>query len=121
MKLVSISNLSHPLKDSLKANYCNDFWSKLRGYMFKAVISKNEGIILAEDHESIMDTAIHMLFMRFEIAVIWLDSNLKVVDKAKAKKWHLFYAPNKKAQYVVETHPARFDDFQIDDQVKFEK
>lgn len=121
MKHVNICNLTHPLSIALTANYCNSFWSKFRGYMFKPEIAINEGIILAENHESIVNTSIHMLFMRFDLAVIWLDGDLRVVDKTKAYKWRLFYAPQNKAQYVIEAHLSRFDDFQTNDQVKFEE
>lgn len=67
-----------------------------------------------------MDTSIHMFFMRFDLGVIWLDGNFKVVDKVLAKKWHPYYAPKGKAQYVIEAHPSRLNDFTIGDQVKFE-
>jgi len=58
--------------------------------------------------------------MGFDIAAIWLDSTLKVVDKVIAKKWRAYYAPMKPAQYVVEAHVSQFDNFSIGDQVGFE-
>jgi uncharacterized membrane protein (UPF0127 family) len=120
MKLVKIINLTHPLPTTIKAKYCNTFWSKFAGYMFKSNIIDNEAIILVENNESVMNTAIHMLFMRFDIAVIWLDHNLRVIDKTEAKKWHLYYAPKAASQYVIESHPSQFNKFQINDQVSFE-
>ena len=51
--------------------------------------------------------------MRFDIAVIWLDSDYMVVDKKKAKKWALSYIPAKPACFVLEAHPDRYDDFQV--------
>ena len=59
-----------------------------------------------------------MLFMRFDIAVIWLSPELKVVDKALAKKWHLSYMPEKPAKYYLETHQDQLENFAIDDQIE---
>lgn len=88
--------------------------------MFHKPINTSESIILAENHESIMDTSIHMFFMRFDLGVIWLDGSKKVVDKVLARKWRPYYAPKSKAQYVIEAHPTRLSDFNIGDQVNFE-
>ncbi len=65
-----------------------------------------------------MNSSIHMLFMNYAIAVIWLDRDLVVVDKVLAKPWALAYLPKKPARYVVELHSSRLDDFAEGDQIE---
>lgn len=88
--------------------------------MFQKELTPNSGILLAEKQESRLNAAIHMLFMNFNITVLWLDKDLKVVDKALAKKWRPVYLPDKPAQYVVELHPSQFDNYAVGDQLMFE-
>ena len=86
--------------------------------MFTKAIEPNRGIIMDEKIPSRMNATIHMLFMNFDIAVIWLDRDFVVVDKVLAKPWALAYMPKKAARYVVELHPSRLDDFAEGDQVE---
>lgn len=68
-----------------------------------------------------LDAAIHMFFMNFDIAVIWADEHLLVVDVQLARRWRPAYAPAKAAKYVLETHPDRLKDYTIGDQLVIEK
>lgn len=68
-----------------------------------------------------VDAAIHMFFMSFDIAVVWADAQLRVVDVKYAQRWRPAYAPSKAAKYVLETHPDRLNDFKIGDQLVLEK
>ena len=86
------------------------------GLMFTKEIDPNSGIIIAEKYESRARTSIHMMFMRYDIAAIWLDKDLVVVDSVLAKKWNPYYAPERPAQYVVEAHPSQLSTFSIGDQ-----
>lgn len=88
--------------------------------MFTKELGMNEGIILADQHESRINTAIHMLFMSFNITVLWLDKDRVVVDKVRAKKWRPIYMPKKPAQYVVELHESQFDQYAVGDQLIFQ-
>lgn len=81
--------------------------------MFKKSLPKDEGIMLSSTRESVVDSSIHMFFMNFDIAVIWLNSNHHVVDRIVAKKWHPYYAPKTPAKYTIEIHPDRFNDFVV--------
>ena len=86
------------------------------GLMFTKEIDPNSGIIIAEKNESRARTSIHMMFMRYDIAAIWLDKDLVVVGSVLAKKWNPYYAPERRAQYVVEAHPSQLSTFSIGDQ-----
>ena len=61
-----------------------------------------------------------MLFMKFDIAAIWIDNNLQVVVTVLAKKWKPIYIPQKPARYILETHPSHLADFQIGDKLRFD-
>jgi uncharacterized membrane protein (UPF0127 family) len=88
--------------------------------MFRRALAPETGLVLVEKRESRLDTAIHMLFMFFPIATVWLDAKFKVVDTCLAKPWRLFYASQKPAQYVVEASPALLEKISIGDELQFE-
>lgn len=91
--------------------------------MLKKSISVNEGLLFVENVESRLNTAIHMLFMNFDIGVVWLNSSKVVVDKTYAKRWRPYYASRFPARYTLEIHPNLLPLFSIGDQItlSFEK
>jgi uncharacterized membrane protein (UPF0127 family) len=116
---IILQNLSNPSSIPIDVQYCDTFFSRFLGLMFKPSIGPAEGILLVEKRESILDTSIHMLFMKFNITTVWLDAHYKVVDATLARRWRLAYAPCAPAQYVLETHPDRLVDFRKGDQLVF--
>lgn len=88
--------------------------------MLEKSISTNNGVLLVESGESKMNASIHMFFMNFDIAVIWLNNDLQVVDTVLAKRWKAIYCPQSPASYILETHPDRLSDFKVGDQIRFE-
>jgi uncharacterized membrane protein (UPF0127 family) len=52
-----------------------------------------------------------MLGVSFSLAVIWLDEKRRVVDRKLARPWQVALVPQKAAQYIIECHPTRLDDF----------
>lgn len=61
-----------------------------------------------------------MFFVFFTIGVIWLDSSGRVVDKALAKPWRPYYAPQSPARDFIEALPGILDRVQVGDQLVFE-
>lgn len=120
MRQIKIRNLSNPSAGAITAEYCDTFLDRLRGLMFRQSIRRDQGLVLVEKRESILDTSIHMLFMRFDIAAIWLDRNKTVVDVKPARKWGLVYQPKSPAQFVFETHIDHIAHFQEGDILSFE-
>lgn len=102
---------------TLRAVIADTFFSKLAGLMFRKSIPVDTCLILSERYESIINTSIHMLFMRFDIGVVWLSRDLTIVDKKIAKKWQLAYFSRSPAQYVIELHPTQLDKFSIGDKL----
>ena len=119
-RMIHIRNLDIPSQTPLQIKYCDSFLCRLRGLTFRSELSQTEGLLLVQKQDSRIDTSIHMLGVSFDLAVIWINSSMQVVDKVLAKSWHLAYAPKKSAQYILEIHPDRLGDFEIGNKVKFE-
>lgn len=117
---IHIHNLDASKQQQLKIKYCQTFFCKLRGLMLQPRIAPDKGLLFVYGRNSRVDTSIHMLFMNFDIAVIWINSSMQVVDKVLAKRWKLAYAPKDGAQYVLEAHPDRLDEFEIGNKVQFD-
>jgi uncharacterized membrane protein (UPF0127 family) len=105
----------------LKVRRCSSFLCRLRGLTFRRAIGENEGILLIGSRENRADAAIHMFFVFFPIAVIWLDKNSKIVDTILARPFRPFYAPRAPARDVLEGPPSLLEKAGIGDQVRFEE
>lgn len=88
--------------------------------MFQKEIKPFSGVVLVESRDSVVNTTIHMLFMNFDICVVWIDKNDRVVDVKIARRWHLAYKPDKPACYVLEIHPKHIKDFKVGEKVAYE-
>jgi len=119
MTTLLIKNSSKP-NLSIQTKIADTFFSKLLGLMFKQKLEENSGLLLSDRYESRINSSIHMLFMNFDLCVVWLDKNLLVVDVKNAKKWRPAYFPCAAAQHVLETGITHINDFSIGDQLSFE-
>lgn len=118
-RFIHIHNLTKPIEQPARAGYCDSFFCKLRGLMFRPRLDFNAGLLLVEKRDSRLDTSIHMLFVPFDLAVFWINSDMKVVDKVIAKSWRPAYLPKEEARYTLEIHPDRWTDYKIGDMVEF--
>jgi len=119
MPWIEIYNRTRALQRPIRAAQCVSFGERLQGLMFKKNIARYEGLLIIQATQSRINAAIHMFFMNFNIAVIWLDRQQKVVDARLARRWRPYYAPSSPATYILETHPEHLTDFQIGDQLDF--
>jgi uncharacterized membrane protein (UPF0127 family) len=119
MKTIQLENKTQPLPSSLNAVYCDSFLCRLRGLMFRSSLAADSGVLLVESRDSRLDTAIHMLFVFMDLAVIWINSDRVVVDSILARAWRPAYAPRQPARYILEIHPSRLKEFKIGDAVEF--
>lgn len=87
--------------------------------MFRSHLDLDDGLLLEITHDSRLDSSIHMFFVPFDLAVIWINSERCVVDKIIARGWHPAYFPAQAARYTLEIHPDRFDNFEVGDKVEF--
>ncbi len=99
---------------------CASFASRLRGLTFRRTLDDDEGLLLVGKRESRADTAIHMFFVFFSIAAIWLDANGRVVDAQLARPFRPLYVPRAPAQDVLEGPPAMLEQVRIGDTLHFE-
>jgi len=121
MRSIRIKNLTQPQHKPIEAVYCDRFFCRLRGLMFCPHLDSHQGLLLVEQVQSRLNAAIHMLFMRIDLAVVWINRDMTVVDVQYARRWQLSYTPIAPACYILETHPDRLADFHPGDKVIFEK
>lgn len=102
-----------------RVRLCASFLCRLRGLTFRRTLSDNEGLLLMGHRESRADTAIHMFFVFFPIATIWLDRNGRVVDAQLARPFRPLYVPRAPARDVLEGPPTLLEQVRIGDQLRF--
>ena len=112
-----IQNVTRPLTQPLTVARCEDFRCRFLGLMGRGTLAYDDGLLFRWPREGRVDTAIHMLFMRFPIAVIWLNAAGRVVDARLARPWIDFLVPSAPAQYVLELHADRLAEFRLGDQI----
>ena len=118
-KFITIQNRSRPVQGPLRIKYCDTFLTQLRGFTFRAGFAPQEGLLLVGKRDSRLDSSIHMLFVSFDLSVVWINSGMQVVDKVLARSWRPAYFSRQPARYVLEIHPERWGDFEIGDGVEF--
>ncbi len=101
------------------ARWCSSRLCRLRGLQFRRNLKSGEALILVKDKDSIANTSIHMFFVFFPIAAIWINSNGKVTSAQLAKPWRPYYASSEPATFVLETSPDFLDKVAIGDNLDF--
>ncbi len=119
-RFVSIKNLNKPAVQPIRAGYCASFLCRLKGLMFHKNLEPQEGLLLVQSKDSRMDSSIHMLFVGFDLGVVWINESRVVVDTVLAKSWRPAYFPQDPARYVLEIRPERLEDFRVGDKVVWE-
>lgn len=104
-----------------RARWCASFFCHFKGLMLVPRLPADQGLLFVTHAEGRSHTAIHMFFMRFRIAVVWLDASGTVVDKTLAKPWRPMYAPQSPAQYYIEANPDLLDRVQVGDRLRFDE
>lgn len=118
-KQITIENKNRKLDSLPRIKYCDTFLSQLRGLTFRARLARDEGLLLVGTRDSRLDSSIHMLFVAFDLTVIWINSEMQVVDKIIAKSWRPAYFSKQPARYVLEIHPERWHDYEVGETVQF--
>jgi uncharacterized membrane protein (UPF0127 family) len=118
-KFITVQNKSRIISPVQYVKYCDTFLTQLRGLTFRSGISREEGLLLVGKRDSRVDSSIHMLFVPFDLMVVWINSAMQVVDKTLAKSWRPAYFSKQPARYVLEIHPERWGDFEVGDGVEF--
>ncbi|HXF86208.1 MAG TPA: DUF192 domain-containing protein [Anaerolineales bacterium] len=116
---IIVANRSRRIETPARVAVCDTFLTQLRGFTFRSRLARDEGLLLVGARDSRLDSSIHMLFVFFDLAVFWINSEMNVVDRVLARSWRPAYFSKRPAKYVLELHPDRWDDYQIGDLVQF--
>lgn len=101
------------------ARWCESRFCRLMGLQFRRNLKSGEALILVMPRESISLTSIHMLFVFFSIAAVWVNDKGQVTSTQLAKPWRPYYASPAPARYVIETTPDFLDQISVGDEVDF--
>jgi len=121
MKVVGINRVDPPLSKPIRARFCSSFLCRLRGLTFRKDLDAEEGLLLVGRRENRWDAAIHMIGVRMDLAVFWLDGGKKIVDRQLARKWHPLYIPDKPAKYILELSAGWYEELSIGEVLEFEE
>lgn len=120
-RTIFVRNLNQPDLSPAPVKYCDSFLCRLRGLMFRDRLDHDDGLLLVQGtRDSRVESSIHMLFVPFDLNVVWINSDMTVVDKVIAKGWRPAYFPSGPACYILEIHPVRWEDYHIGDKVEFQ-
>jgi uncharacterized membrane protein (UPF0127 family) len=100
---------------------CSSFTCRLRGLTFRRSLDDDEGLLLLGGRESRLEAAIHMFFVFFPIAAVWLDRGGTVVDARLALPFRPLYVPRGPARDVLEGSPVLLERLQDGDRIRFEE
>ena len=89
--------------------------------MFRKNLPPNWGLLLVQERDSRLDAAIHMMGMKFDLAVVWINSSGVVVDVRPAYRWRSVIVPQAPARYVLEMGIEHLSEFRIGDEIHFEE
>ena len=102
-----------------RARWCQGWFWRWRGLQFKRDLAPGEALILVYPIESIAATTIHMLFVFFPMAAIWINGQQRVTWTQLARPWRLYYASPSPARYVLEAAPEVLVRIAIGDRLEF--
>ncbi len=101
------------------ARWCESRLCRLRGLQFSKAPKPGEGLLLVMAKESVVETSIHMFFVFFSIAAVWISNQGQITSAQLAKPWRPYYASPTPARYVLETTPDFLDRITVGDEVDF--
>lgn len=102
-----------------RVRWCDDAWCRLRGLQLRRQLGAGEGLLLVHPADSVALSAIHMLFVFFPIAAIWIETGGRVVGASLAKPWRPYYSASSPAKYVLECSPEVLGNVRIGDELDF--
>lgn len=118
-KTVSVQNRATGEILIQSARWCSSRLCRLRGLQFRRRLKPGEALILVKDKDSIANSSIHMFFVFFEIAAVWINKKGKVTSAQIAKPWRPYYASPEPASYVLETSPDFLERISVGDELEF--
>jgi uncharacterized protein len=102
-----------------RAKWCSSHLCRLRGLQFRSRLNPGEALVLAKNNDSISASSIHMFFVGFPIAAIWVNGEGRVTHTALAQPWRPYYASPEPARWVIEAEPALLERVTVGDILDF--
>lgn len=101
------------------AKEAKTFFSRAIGLMFKGNLEEDTGLLI-KFSSLLTSRSMHSFFMRFPIDLIFIDSDMKVVDLATLKPWRI-YNPKEQCTWVLEVNEGTIKrkGIEIGDQLEF--
>jgi len=85
-----------------KVKYADSIALQAKGLMFERKKNFDYALVFPFPRETRAGASIHMFFVFFPIAAVYLNSKMVVVDIAVLKPFALNYTPKKPAAYLIE-------------------
>jgi uncharacterized protein len=101
------------------ARWCSSRLCRLVGLQFRRRLRPGESLLMAWKGESIGRTSIHMFFVFFPIAAVWVNRQGRVTSAQLARPWRPYYASPEPACYVIEAEPSLLERVRVDDELDF--
>jgi uncharacterized protein len=101
------------------ARWCASWWCRLVGLQFRRSLHSGEAIVLVGNKDSVANSSIHMFFVFFPIAAVWINAAGRVTSAQLAMPWRPFYASPDPARFVLETTPDFLSHIQVGDYIDF--
>src|SRR5713226_5101094 len=99
------------------ARWCSTRLCRLRGLQYRRRLNPDEALILVKAADSIVNSSIHMFFVFFPIAAVWINSQGRVTSTQLARPWRPYYASPEPARYVLEASPDLLKRIAVGDDV----
>lgn len=101
------------------AGEATNFFARARGLMLRGRLGREEGLLI-EFSSLLKSRSIHSCFMRFTIDLIFIDSDMKIVDLATLRPWRM-YNPKGQCAWVLEVNEGTIKrkDIKVGDQLEF--
>lgn len=112
-----VENHTHPLGQALWVRRCADWWCRFLGLMFRASLHPQEGLWFTWSRPGRWQAAVHMWGMRFPLALVWLDPELRVVEVRLARPWRTVAVPRRAVQHLLELPASRLSHFHLGDRL----
>ena len=85
-RFIHVQNQNRTIASPARVKYCDSFACRLRGLTFRERLDPDDGLLLVQGtRDSRIDSSIHMLFVPFDLNVVWINTEMTVVDKVIAK------------------------------------
>ncbi len=104
-----------------RVKWCRSFWCHFRGLMLRRGLAEDDGLLFVYGRPSVSQTSIHMFFVFFAIAAVWMDADGTVITASLARPWRPYYAAARPAQYMIEARPSLLERVKVGDRLVFDE